>query len=65
MVQCICKKERTQNKTRGEIKMLNLIPEHFGWMMVGALAMVAAIMFVKVVGCFIEMFKDEEEAEEC
>ena len=41
--------------------MLNLVPEHFGWMMVGALATVAVIMFVKVVKCFIEMFKVEEE----
>ena len=41
--------------------MLYLIPEHFGWMMVGALVTLAAIMLVKIVKCFVEMFKVEEE----
>lgn len=41
--------------------MMYLIPEEFGWMLVGALTMVAAIMFVKIVKCFAEMFKNEEE----
>jgi hypothetical protein len=50
-----------KRENKGEIEMLNLIPEYFGWMMVGASAVIAAIMFIKVVKCFIEMFKVEEE----
>ena len=44
------------------LKLLLMIPENFGWVLVGATAMIALMMMVKTVKCFVaEMFVAEEE----
>ena len=44
------------------LKLLLMIPENFGWVLVGATAMIALMMMVKTVKCFVaELFVAEEE----
>ena len=45
------------------LEMICAIPENFGWVMVGAVGMLCAVMLVKLGGVIIEAIK--ERREEC
>jgi hypothetical protein len=48
------------------LEMICRIPDSIGWAIVGALAMLCAVMLVKLGKMFVQMWKDyhEDEAEE-
>lgn len=48
------------------LEMIYRIPDSIGWAIVGALAMLCVVMFVKLGKIFVQMWKDyhEDEAEE-
>lgn len=45
------------------LEMICRIPESIGWAIVGALAMLCAIMLVKLGKIFVQMWKDYHEDE--
>jgi hypothetical protein len=46
------------------LEMICRIPDSIGWAIVGALAMLCAIMFVKLGKIFVQMWKDHHEDED-
>lgn len=45
------------------LEMIRAIPENIGWVMVGAVGMLCAVMLVKLGGVIVEAIK--ERREEC
>lgn len=44
-------------------ELIALIPEEFGWSLVGALAMLCLVMICNIVKLYIDGHKEEEEEE--
>lgn len=51
------------------MNLINAIPDHIGWMIVGAVGMLALEMFGLLVGTVVDMVRermmDDEESEVC
>ena len=48
------------------MNLINAIPENIGWVMVGAVGMLCAVMLVKLGGIIVEAIKSRmEDEEEC
>ena len=50
------------------MNLINVIPDHIGWMIVGAVGMLALEMLGLLVGTVVDMVRErmmDDEAEEC
>ncbi len=51
------------------MNLINAIPEHIGWIIVGAVGMLALEMLGLLIGTVVDMIRDrlqdDEDAEEC
>ena len=55
------KKEKEENKMEKIYEFIALIPEEFGWSLVGALAMLCVVMIYNIIKMIIDGQRDEEE----